>query len=713
VFRLVTFGTVALQQPDGTAALGAGVPLAILTYLHASPGRSATREHLASTFWATSDQSHSRQALRQNLTRLRNLLGPDAFVDDGTELRLACPLASDLEEFHEALRKEDLNAAVAAYTGPFFPEYGNPGSADFEHWLDGERERLRNLFLRAGERLVRRGLDRGRPREVLNISERMRREAPESESARRLHLEVLIEDHDSAAAQAEASEILGWLEEEGREPEPATSRLIRLARRAEIESESGKSTPALLADLVGRSREFSRIVGAWSELARGPARSLHLEARAGLGKSRLLEEAAGRIRNLGGRIVSLRAQPGDRHLDSSLAADLAFELAALPGAKAVSAPTAELLVGMHPALSAVYPKAVAQGSGADRLQMRALALGELLASVAEEAPLALFVDDVHWLDQESRRLVGAAVNRLGKAHVLVVTAGRPGGDSALGTVEERILLGPLTLSDTEELLASLGAFADPSLGRRLGAALHRASGGSPLLMLESVQSAIENDKLASEDGVWKVPDPDALIEWLSQRNALELRLKSLSPGARDLLLRLAATGVPLARQDLERAMQSGALSGDTLSELERRGYVSPKGDRWDLAHDEIGETMLRLAPEGARKAAHAGLGRALLERGSSDTLLVRRAARHLVEAGSDGDLGRVFRGWVGSARARGDWTAGNRLAIELLGDLATPARVGTLVRGLPAGLRWPLKRWAVLTVGAAIVAAIVIALLLR
>jgi DNA-binding SARP family transcriptional activator len=650
-------------------------------------------------FWARSEQSRARQALRQNLTRLRDLLGQEAFEDRGSELRLVCPLASDFDDFHTALQRGDLEGALAVYAGSFFPDYGAPGSAEFEHWLDAERERIRNLYLRAGERVVRRGLDSGRPRDVVELAVRLRKEAPDSEGIRRLHIELLIELRDTPSAEAAADELLRWLKEERRGPEPATGKLIQRVREGKSEVEEKEVSRVLVADLVGRAREFSRIVGAWGEVVRGPARQLHIEGRAGLGKSRLLEEVADRMRTLGGTVLPVRAQSGEQHLDNAFVADLALALAALPGAKAVSGRTSALLVGLHPALGAAYPRVVAEDAGADRVHQRGLAIAELMISIAEEAPFALLIDDVHWIDPESRKIVGAAIARTGKAHLLMVTSGRPGGDVSVSTDAERVLLNPLTLGDTEELLTSMGSFADSSLGRRLGAALHRSSGGSPLLMLESVQLAIENCTLLNEAGVWQVPNQDALLKWLEQRDALESRLNSLSPNARQVLLTLAATGVPVARKDLARALESGALSGDTLAELERRGYLAPRGDRLDLAHAEIGAAILRLAPDGARKAAHAGLGRALLDRNSGETHVARRAARHLMEAGADRELERLFRSWVNGARARNDWVPADKLADELLGDLADSGRVRVLVRSLPSGLRWPIRRWGISAIG--------------
>jgi len=667
------------------------VPLALLTYLHAAPGRCARREHLAATFWANSDSPRARQALRKNLSRLRNVLGGDAFDDRLDEVCLARSVASDRDDFLDAIARNDPAAAVAIYGGPFFSEFGSPGAAEFEHWADAERARLAIMFLRAAEAAVRDALDRGRGRDMIELGRRVQAEAPDSELGARLVLEVLLAAREEAAAAAEADRIIRWLAEAGRTPEPATSRLLRFAREGS-ESEPPESD-GLTPELIGREREFHVLLSAWRDVVRGRVRSFHVEGGAGLGKTRLLQEVAGRIQTLGGRVVQVGARPGERLLAFSFAADVAKALGSLPGAKGIGARTAALLVGLHPELGSAFPGIEPATGEPDQAQQRALALGDLLAAVSAEAAIALMLDDVHWADAASAQVVGAAIARLGSEPVLTVTAGRPGRSGVAGGDVPRLLLKPLTLSDTEGLLATLGTFPDPAAGRRLAAIVHRVSGGSPLLMLEGLALALEQGRLSRGGGVWQLPDGDALTVWFASLDPVEERLRSLSAPARDLLLTLAATGAPLALGDIERAIGTGVLSQDTIAELERRGYVAARGEQWDLAHDKVGEAVVRLAGEPERQRAHAALGRALLARGAGDTRVSQRAARHLVEGDAGADLARLFRDRVTAARERGDWASASRLARELLGDLATPRRVRLLNSSLPWVVRFPILGW--------------------
>jgi len=597
-------------------------------------------------------------------------------------------IVSDRDQFLEALVGRDLARATALYGGPFFPEFGSPGAVEFEHWVEAERERLRILFFQAAEATVRAALDRSQARDVLDLAQRIRTEAPDSEAAARLLLEVHLALHDRPAAAVEAERVSQMLAEHGRRPELATTRLLRLVHEGQP-GDLPEPDTSVAGELVGREREFHLLVRAWRAVAGQSARLIHIEGRAGIGKTRLLREAADRILALGGRLVMIRAEPGERALPSAFAADLARGLAALPGAMGVSARTASLLVGLHPGLGSVYPGAIPESGVPSQLPQRALALGDLLAAVSDDAPVALLLDDVHWMDQESAQIVGAVLARLQNNSLLVVTAGRPGPTAFVGDAD-RMLLAPLGLADTQALLASIAAFPSAASGRRLAAAVHQATGGSPLLILEALQLALEQGRLQRSDGAWSLPDEEGLQTWLATLRPVEGRLESLSTPARQLLLTLAATGAPLAQAELMVALGSGLVSANTITELERRGYLAVREDRWNLAHDEVGAAVVRLASDAERKQAHAALGRALLDAGVQDPRKARRAARHLLLGRADADLSRLFRLWVQTARDRGDWGSVAALGRELLGELWTAETAERLARDLPWVVRFPV-----------------------
>lgn len=690
-FQLRTLGTLGLYAPDGNLRLGPGLPLALLTYLKAMPGQSARREHLADTFWATSDASHSRQALRQTLTRLRTVLGPEAFDDQHSELNLRAPLAADFLQFVEAIEARQLDQALALYAGEFFPEYGSPGSADFEQWVDVERERLRRLFLRIAEAAGRDALDRGASREAVLLGRRMQWEVPASQAGTRLLLEALLATGNQDLARAEADLALGKLREAGRDPEAATIRVIQsLDDPARIPREDPSPKGDLLAALVGREREFRSLIDAWHQARHGPAIQVCITGAAGLGKTRLLKDFCLRLKTLGARFLAARALPGERHLDFALAGDLVGSLAAMPGAKAISEQSAAVLVAMNPVLSGTYPQPPAPESD-NAIHRRALAVLELVRAVADEAPLALLIDDLHWADEASLQVLSFLAGRLGGLRVMLVTASRP-SDHALDPAlcGLRLHLAPLPPADIQDLIESLAAFpAGATWGPRVAEILHRTTAGSPLLVLETLRLSIEEGDLVRSNGVWETAEPEKLLRRLAQSNVLALRLATLPPEAGHLLLCLAVAGVPLT--DEEVAVVGG--DRERLGLLEQAGSCHHSRAGWESTHDELSDAALRRATPEESARAHLAIGRLFGER-ATGLLGFRRAATHLLLGEGHEDLDVLVRRWIAATRRTGDQRGARTLVTDLLGDLTPASVTRRLVRRVPLSLRWGRQRMA-------------------
>lgn len=116
-------------------------------------------------------------------------------------------------------------------------------------------------------------------------------------------------------------------------------------------------------------------------------------------------------------------------------------LGQLPGAAAVDPTLARVLLDLAPTLSTIYrlatPSSADRGSGsvpgaasdttADLERRWLLALDGLVAAVADEQPIALVIDDLHWADSVSLRVLHGAIDRGSDASLLVVTTARPGG----------------------------------------------------------------------------------------------------------------------------------------------------------------------------------------------------------------------------------------------------------------------------------------------
>ncbi len=700
----MTLGAAALVRVDGTTVLGPSKPLALLSYLQCAPGRTSTRDHLASLLWGDSSPEKGAGALRSTLHRLRGALNDPAPDSFGSEIALTIPLSCDRDCFLEAIRSGNLVDAVELYLGPFLPDYGASGTAEFEHWADIERARLESLFLQAALTLGGIALDQGTPKESARLARLMRARAPSSSLGWTLLLRALIAAGDDLAARAEVEALGAWLEESGRAPDPATQSLIQAIRSGAASPPDPSADQALIPELVGREREFITILGAWDAVRRGAARHIHVVAPSGLGKTRLLRDVMARLKADGASLLNLRALPGERAVPYAFAGELAKSLGSLPGALAVSPAAAAVLVDLQPALSSTFPGAHASVPEWDLLRKRSQALEELVTTVAEEHPLALIIDDLHWLDEPSASILESIAGRLGRAPLLLLTASRPRAAGASVWPEAtRLALHPLTPEQIETLLASLGMFPTPDWGTRIAPAIYRSTDGVPLLVIETLQLAREAELLSLDQRVWSCRDSRALVRALGEQGSVDARLRTLEASERRLLLRLALAGSSLLESELEAPPGSRAAAGPgALEALERRGYLEREGIRWDLAHGDIGDAVVRLSTPGEQLAAHQALGTLLAAR-SLEPAIVRRAAHHLGQAGDQPRLNALFRRSLIEARRHDPRTSVRRHAEQFLGGSSPPEAVRALVRSVPLPARLPVRNRDIALLAAATV----------
>ncbi|MDX1396553.1 MAG: BTAD domain-containing putative transcriptional regulator, partial [Gemmatimonadota bacterium] len=129
--------------------------LALLALLAVAYPKGITRDKLVALLWPERDAESSRGLLNQAVHHLRKVLGPDALLSTADELRLGPDRVHvDLLEFREALAASSLERAAAAYGGSFLDGFFLPDAVEFEHWTDGECQRLRQDYLRVLEDLA-------------------------------------------------------------------------------------------------------------------------------------------------------------------------------------------------------------------------------------------------------------------------------------------------------------------------------------------------------------------------------------------------------------------------------------------------------------------------------------------------------------------------------------------------------------------------------
>lgn len=676
---------------------GPGKPLALLVYLAHSPNRAAPRDHLVELLWSDVEPDAARHSLRQTIWYVRRTLGDGVLATDGDLVRLTAWSDSDAHDFLRAVDAHDEDKALALYTGDFLTGIAIPGGGEFERWADLERLRLRAIFTRTSESRVLHFLARGEARLALPVARRARDSDPGDERLWRRLLEVHIAANDviGAASEADAFERL-WQADE-RETDAATRALLRRSRNQPVQHGDNSGTAestTLAADLVGRAAEFAALTGAWDDVQRdGSARHLHLTAPAGFGKSRLLLDFRARLRASRSRTVLVRANPGERSLPYALISTLAQALAEIPGAAAIAPAAASVLVRLNPALSSHFPESAATGEEAEPLRRRTAAVRELAAAVSDERAVALLVDDLHWADRESLAVLAACAGNFGGARVLLVTSARGNARQWFAHEPRELALQPLDPRSIAELVASLGQLPVESWADQLPALLLGATGGSPLLALETLQLAMERDLLAVRDGHWVCGAPSALLALLGETNPLAQRVGQLDDASRQLMALLSAAGVPCSTRTLAAAAPLASDRAEALLQtLEVRGLAQRVGEQWLPAHDEIAASMLATLDTATVSRARLAVARAVAADPSADLGALRLSAELLVASGDSSELAELFARFTREREAVGVRGTAEEHLRALLGDVLPASIRRRMLRAAPWQMRVAL-RW--------------------
>src|SRR3954452_3831954 len=218
--------------------------------------------------------------------------------------------------------------------------------------------------------------------------------------------------------------------------------------------------------LLGRGRERQALDELLVAAREGRSGSLAIVGEVGIGKTTLLDWAEGRT---GGMRV-LRA----RGIESEAQVPFAglFELLrpALGWLDRIPEPQAEPLSGAL---------ALRPARARDGFAIGAATLS-LLAAYAEEGPVAVLVDDAHWLDGSSADALRFAVRRLVADPIATVLCARDAVPSLLdGSDIPRLHLEGLGAGESEALLERE---ARAPLSEGVAQRVHRATGGNPLAL---------------------------------------------------------------------------------------------------------------------------------------------------------------------------------------------------------------------------------------
>jgi DNA-binding CsgD family transcriptional regulator len=443
--------------------------------------------------------------------------------------------------------------------------------------------------------------------------------------------------------------------------------------------------------MIGREQERVSLNSFLDDAASGPA-VLLLEGEQGIGKSALWNEGVDEARRRGLRVLDCRPSGPDAELAFAALGDLlgaateaSFEALADPQREAL-----EIALLRRPKASHTPdPRAVA------------VAVLEVLRTIAADGPAVVAIDDVQWIDPATARVMTFATRRLSDERVGLLLA-RPATEEPppLGVVDalpvDRVRIvgvGPL---DAHQLSVIVRERTGWSPTKPESERLAEASGGNPFYALEIARARARGDEGVTGQ---RLPIPRNLREDL-----LLGRVGDVSSDTRDVLILAASMARPsvdlLGRvtrarsiePSLQGAIDAGVievLAGDVrfTHPLYRSAvYADASRIRRHEAHRRLAEVVidpderarhLALSVEGTDPDVAAAVERAAasaIDRGAPDVAadLLEHAVRMTPPEDVDALQGRSL--LAAQARSSAGDTDGARAHAEEALRISAPGR---------------------------------------
>ena len=397
--------------------------------------------------------------------------------------------------------------------------------------------------------------------------------------------------------------------------------------------------------LYGRAHEIDRLLAAFDRVVAGGTPELVLvSGYSGIGKSSVVNEmhkalvpprglfAAGKFdqykRDIPYATLAHALRTLVRQILVKSEAEVARWRRALmeaiePNGQLIASlvPEIEFIIGKQPPVPDLPPR-----DAQNRFQ---LAVRRFLGVFATpEHPLALFIDDLQWMDVATLDLLGHLVMHPDVHHLLLMGAYR---DNEVGSTHpllrtlqairktgarvREIVLTPLKLEDIGQLIAE-AVHDEPVRVRPLAQLVHEKTDGNPFFAIQFLAALAEEGLLSFDpdrakwrwnlDGIRAKDITDNVVELMAAK------VRRLPASALSVLSGLACLGT------VARAATLSQLLGASEAEIHTAlwhaihgGLVILRDGAYAFVHDRVQEAAYAQIEEAERAATHLRIGRAL------------------------------------------------------------------------------------------------------
>ena len=362
---------------------------------------------------------------------------------------------------------------------------------------------------------------------------------------------------------------------------------------------------------VGRVEETATLAGALRDLESGTGGVLTVTGEAGLGKTRIVQEALTHSQER--VLLRLRAEPYGtavpyRPFRDPLRALLGVERAAQTKMAAqLTNRVTEVAPDLLPFLPLVADVTQVEveptpdvDAIADRFRMDRLAdiVIDLLARLAPE-PSIFIAEDAHWMDEASTHLLSRLASATTENPWLLLVARRPDEGGFMPDTGETITVGPLDAEETEAVIIA-ATTAAPIRPHEVEEIANR-SGGNPLFLEELLRAVRETGDISN------LPDSlDAVVG---------ADIDALPPLARQLLRHASVLGRSFRTEVLRAVVADEPGDTDEATRVVLNRFLERDGkDRLRFHHAMARDVAYEGLSYRKRRELHGRAGRVVEER---------------------------------------------------------------------------------------------------
>jgi DNA-binding SARP family transcriptional activator/tetratricopeptide (TPR) repeat protein len=430
--RLHALGDACITTPLARIEPSSEILFAAALYLAVERREPVSRRALQAVLWPEASDRVASHRMRQTLLKLRQLGVPIEVRGKGSISLAADSVTVDYEEFLAARKGVERTSNDALVMLPAYePRFSEP----YLEWLDARKAEVNASMTRMMLGIIARYRVKGEWAETELNASRLLRFQPYNEEATLAMAEACA----MRGGKLDATRILDrYLSEVGSGPTdlrlPATIMRRRIADRMHPRAEAvmGESP------LVGRGATLEQLGELLERSRRTRGQACLVWGDAGVGKSRLLAEFATFASLQGIPTQRVQCRPSDPHRPLSVFVDLVPGLRAMRGAIGCEPETFNYLDRLTKHRATKIEIRAEEGDSEFIYGKVQQSLFDLLDAVSEEGCLIVLIEDVHWVDSTSAKVLRDMIAWAADHSILFAFTGRDQPEAWLAHMPGRL-----------------------------------------------------------------------------------------------------------------------------------------------------------------------------------------------------------------------------------------------------------------------------------